>query len=101
MAVLYFFFEKDGKYFIVESKFGCGSLNYCANDIRQMDADWIVDRLGKSNLPVATREAILNNYVPVLAKISDSGIVTYKKLDSSGFVDTSVKKFCIMLDSHS
>ena len=86
-------FEKDGKYFIVESKFGCSNLSNCAYDIRQMDSDWIRDRLRKSNLPEATKTAILMNYTPVLSKISKTGVVTYKKLNASGYIDTSAKTF--------
>ncbi|MBB1411760.1 hypothetical protein [Pseudoalteromonas sp. SG44-17] len=86
-------FEKDGKYFIVESKFGCSNLNTCRDDTRQMSRSWIYDRLQKTNLPASKKALILGNYTPVLAKITKSGVVTYKKLKPDGYVDKSVKSF--------
>jgi hypothetical protein len=47
--------------------------------------------LRTTNLPEATKTAILMNYTPVLSKISKTGVVTYKKLNASGYIDTSAK----------
>lgn len=86
-------FEKDGKYFIVESKYGCSALNNKCEIGRQMSQAWILDRLNSTNLAISLRNQIRANYTPVLAKISEEGTVAYKKLNANGYVVRSAKKF--------
>ena len=81
-------FVKDGQYYIVESKFGSSSLSKdLADGTNQMDSQWIANRIDDmTHLPAATRNAIKSNYTPVVARISETGSITYKKLNSSGSV---------------
>ena len=79
-------------FFIAESQFNCSKYSTC-NNIRQMSESWIYSRLKKTNLSASKKTQILLNYTPVLAQITKSGVVTYKKLKPDGYVDISVKSF--------
>lgn len=81
-------FEKDGKYYIVESKFGSSKLaKGLADGTDQMDSRWIRDRINSSNtIPNDVKLDILDSYVPVVARVNKSGGITYKKLNDSGRV---------------
>lgn len=87
-------FEKDGKLYIVESKYGAGSLDNLADGTRQMDSNWVQDRerLKKLNVPESVKGRILNGeYTPVVAKISPAGEVRYTPLKNDGYVDRASK----------
>ncbi|MCG8672534.1 MAG: DUF637 domain-containing protein, partial [Pseudomonadales bacterium] len=80
-------FEKDGKFYIVESKFGSSRLSKgLADGTDQMDAKWIENRIEQLNLPVEVKLDILDNYLPVVARIDEAGAIAYKKLDDTGRV---------------
>jgi filamentous hemagglutinin len=79
-------FEKNGKYYIVESKYGSASLDHSAG---QMGKEWIQNHI--DNTPDFSPELmndILSNYVPVISKVDQYGNVVFKEIlhDSAGAV---------------
>ena len=88
-------FKKNGKYYIVESKFkGYAKLGSTA-DGPQMSKDWIEssDRLIKAlSGNKAIRDEILNfGYSRLLSEVLENGTVILKNIDESGKVGTVFK----------
>jgi len=82
-------FEKDGKYFIVESKFGSSSLSKdLADGTNQMDDAWITKRIKEMGLPPSVEYDIVTNrnYTPVVAQVSKTGAVKFKQLKPDGSI---------------
>lgn len=80
-------FEKVGKYYIVEAKYGVSQI--AQGPPRQMGDDWIegnnrlVDAIGDVNL--ANNLLLTKNYIRVLSEIEPNGKVIFKELDSKGY----------------
>lgn len=80
-------FLKDGKYYIVESKYGSSELSKSVSDGPQMSDSWIEgsDRiLNVVNDEIKALEILDSNYTRILSKISDDGTVLLKELDEFG-----------------
>ncbi|MEL6562748.1 MAG: hypothetical protein AAFQ94_31555, partial [Bacteroidota bacterium] len=89
-------FEKDGVYYIVESKYESSSLNP-ANPAtglsRQMSNDWIQQNNGQRLINALNGNQELANdildsgYSRVLAKVSSDGSVSYKYVSETGYLN--------------
>lgn len=95
------YYNENGEpqYIVVETKYGTSALNPHTADGRQMSEKWIDNRLdkavGKENADEIRMEKLLNpenvgNYV---AKVSETGSVTYNKLDSNANISEKDVKF--------
>ena len=78
-------FEKNGMYYIVETKCCSGTKNSLsttklADNTYQMDEDWIIKRINKLSIPNDIKQKIRSNYTPVLARVTESGTLTYSKI---------------------
>jgi hypothetical protein len=81
-------FEKNGEYFIVESKYSGTSKLKPTNDGPQMSDAWIngSDRLKKAVDNTTLKAIEENGYKRILSEIAPDGKIVYKELDSSGKV---------------
>ena len=87
------YYKKGGEpeYLIIDSKFGSAQLGETA-DGKQMSESWIDNRLdsavGKEKADEIRMEKIMNsdNVGSFVARVDESGNVTYDKLDSNGNV---------------
>ena len=80
-------FVKDGKYYIVESKYGSSELSKNVSDGPQMSNPWIEGTnrvLNIVNDEIKAFEILDSNYTRILSKISDDGSVILKELDEFG-----------------
>ncbi|MEW4923630.1 hypothetical protein [Algibacter sp. 2305UL17-15] len=80
-------FKKDGKFYIVESKYGTASLGNTL-DGRQMSEEWIsagnFQRLRETVGNNITNEMIAEGYVRVISKVAEDGTTLLKRLDEFG-----------------
>lgn len=77
-------FIKDGKYYIVESKFGSSTLNNTADGI-QMSDEWIrgSDRL-KDAVGDGYSDILDTGYTKVLSTVNENGETVLKQIDKTG-----------------
>jgi hypothetical protein len=79
-------FEKDGVFYIVETKCCNGTSNKLKRErltgegTYQMDAQWIENRIEGLNISDELKSQIKQNYTPVLARVTEKGTVTYSKI---------------------
>lgn len=78
-------FKKDGKYYIVESKYGSSRLGSTTDGL-QMSDDWIKGgtRLRDVVGPEVANDILDNGYTRVLSNIAEDGSTVLKRLDSAG-----------------
>lgn len=77
-------FEKNGEYFIVESKYSGTSKFKPTKDGPQMSDVWIENRIGKA-VDSTTQKLIENNgYKRILSEVAPDGKIVYKELDAMG-----------------
>jgi len=80
-------FEKEGKYYIVEAKYGASQI--AQGPPRQMGDKWISENnrlkeaIGNENLAQSLIDN--KNYIRVLSEIDQNGKVIFKELDSNGY----------------
>lgn len=82
-------FKKDGKYYIVDSKYGTAKLNKNTIDGPQMGDSWIggSNRLNNAVGDVDLAGDILDSdYIRIVSNISDDGSIILKELDEFGEV---------------
>ena len=83
-------FEKNGEYFIVESKYSGTSKLKNTFDGPQMGDVWIENRIGKA-VDGVTRKSIENSgYRRILSEVSPDGTIIYKELDAMGKVLSTI-----------
>lgn len=92
-------FEKDGKYYIVESKFGCSTLG-STKDWKQMSKWWIFwsNRLLNA---VWENEDLFDeislSYISLLATVSKNGNIKYTLLDDAWKIKAGNKEWDYIL----
>ncbi|MGB3465891.1 MAG: hypothetical protein WBA74_11500, partial [Cyclobacteriaceae bacterium] len=81
-------FEKDGVYYIVESKYGSSTLSTLPNGVRQMSDEWITsgDRLINALGQELADDIIESGYQRVLAKIQPDLSLKYNFLNPDGYL---------------
>jgi hypothetical protein len=75
-------FEKNGEYFIVESKYSGTSKLKDTKDGMQMGDVWIKNRLEKAVEEDITRNINIKGYKRILSEVTPDGSITYKLLKS-------------------
>jgi hypothetical protein len=78
-------FEKDGMFYIVESKCCNGTNNKLKrkpldDGSYQMDERWIEERINELKVSPEVKRQILAHYTPVLARVTEKGTITYSKI---------------------
>lgn len=81
-------FEKNGIYYIVESKYNTSRLKTLTGGVKQMSKSWIesnqFERLRMAGVDqAAINQIAVSGYTPVLAKVSETGDVVYRLLDNA------------------
>ncbi|WP_076752634.1 PAAR-like protein [Elizabethkingia anophelis] len=74
------------KYVVVDAKYGQAGLNTLADGTRQMSDDWIQDRLANTVSRQEMRQMMTNGYERVVAKVDEAGNITYRKVNSDGYI---------------
>lgn len=86
---------ETGEFLIVESKFGTSSLNTLADGTRQMSDPWITNGLNNASDRLFQEigqdvnlynQIMQNGYTRLKAKVTETGIVSYKLINSDGYV---------------
>ena len=87
-------FKKDGKFYIVESKYNTAKLSKLTDGTKQMSDAWIKGggRLRDAVGDDLSKEIIDEGYTRLIARIDTKGQVTYKKIDKFG---TPTDKFSL------